>query len=54
MPTQSIATLSHKASAKIIAAIKQHYRNRGVPESRLDEMRYRWIREKGWRVPNAA
>lgn len=35
----------------IINAIDDHYRRRGVPETKLFEMRCRWLATKGWRCP---
>lgn len=32
-------------------AVYAHYRNRGVPETRLNEMWYRWQKTKGMRKP---
>jgi hypothetical protein len=43
--------LSAAEERAIRNAIDAHYRRRGVPEQKLDEMRWKWLSKKGWRAP---
>ena len=36
----------------IWAAVVRHYRARGVPDSKINRVCYRWIAKNGWRAPN--
>lgn len=43
--------VSWRELKRVHDAIDAHYVARGVPANRIDELRWRWLRTKGLRVP---
>lgn len=31
--------------------LNEHFKKRGIPETRWDEMRFKWVRTKGHKIP---
>jgi hypothetical protein len=54
MPCRYMRGISQEAMSRIRKAIHAHFRSRGIPEHRFTELTYRWVDQKGWRMPNAS
>lgn len=40
--------------SEVVRGLEQHFRNRGVvSERKILNLTYRWIKRKGYRLPNA-
>ena len=54
MPCHGLSEVDPRYRKQVHDAIDSHYRSRGVPEYRLQEMRWKWLRTKGLRAPGGA
>lgn len=51
MPVNGRTCLSVKAIYEFRDALHKHFTNRGIPKNRHHELEFRWIKQKGYRLP---
>lgn len=54
MPDNTCYKITPKALETFRKALHTHFKGRGIPEYRFSDLTWRWIKQKGYRVPNAA
>ena len=51
MPTNGSTSRSPKEIYAFRAALHNHFTKRGIPEYRFWELEFKWVRQKGYRLP---
>ena len=52
MPGHSHGSMSVKDRYAFRKALKAYFTGRGIPDYRHRELEFRWIKQKGYRLPN--